>query len=401
MRRFSALIALIGFASTSNAVVVSDQTEAITQYLIMSAPTIRVTKTSDPNTAEIILKPTGHNLVSISPTPFSRNIPVKGLTKNVWNGIFESKSIPASLTWTPKNSVEQGVFLSISLKDINEKAGIITLKAMVSSTASLTLADKAGYAGNPIIYGILKNASITLDDQQGRVIRGDDKKGQASMDLFMSSPMDLTSQPQAINGCVIQNFTSCPRADLAGANLSGIDLSSASFIGANLSGANLSQSNLTQISFSLITASAINLSGASLKAVNFTSASMGQATLSGAKLSGCNLANAQLANSQFNGANLVSTSLANAVLNYANFSGASISNDYTSENVEMQHTNFSGVHLSHVLLRGVVTDVNLTNAVFSPPVVFSNYEGLPLPGAIGCATISPPITNLAQMGCKS
>ena len=277
LRSFISFV-LLGFMSTSNAAVVSDQMESITQYLVMTASTIRVSKTSDPNTAQILITPSTHTLISILPTPFSRNIPPQNLTNAIWTGIFESHQIPASLTWSTKNKVEQGALVNVKLKAIQGKR--ITLLATLTKTVTATLADKAGYAGNPITYGVLQNASITLDDQQGRVIRSDGVN--KSVQPAFSEPLVSPDLVWSVRSCLIQDYTSCVNADLSRANLYDTSLSYANFSGANLSQANLGRSNIRFTSFS----------GANLIEVNFAYAYLSYILLTEATLYGTVFTNA-------------------------------------------------------------------------------------------------------------
>lgn len=272
MSRVFVALALLGFFSTSQAVVVSDQMEAITQFLVLSAPRIKVTKTADPNVAEITITPKGRTLVATAPTPFSRNIPARGLTNDVWKAIFESQSIPASLTWNAKRSAESGVFLSVVLKSINGKTGCITLIATVNPKASAALADKGGYAGNPFTYGILQDAALTLDDQQGRVIRGDGSQSQVKAAANSMTVQTAVVNGTSVNGCVIQPFTACPGADLSFTNLVYANLMAAVLFKANLYGANLLNANL----------SFADLLGANLYGANLLNANLSNADLNSA-----------------------------------------------------------------------------------------------------------------------
>jgi uncharacterized protein YjbI with pentapeptide repeats len=101
-----------------------------------------------------------------------------------------------------------------------------------------------------------------------------------------SSPSTSTSV-LTIGTCKIQPGTSCPSANLAGANLTaanltGADLAAANLSGANLTNANLSGANLTSANLSEATLASTNLSAANLTKANFT----------GAKLTNVNLADA-------------------------------------------------------------------------------------------------------------
>ncbi len=82
----------------------------------------------------------------------------------------------------------------------------------------------------------------------------------ASIGAALLALTACSSQPQTINGCVIQPGTQCPGVNLAGTNLSNVDLSNSSLAGANLLGANLTNADLTNA----------NLRGADLGGANLT-----------------------------------------------------------------------------------------------------------------------------------
>jgi len=90
--------------------------------------------------------------------------------------------------------------------------------------------------------------------------------------------------PDSVNGCAIEPSTSCPNADLSGADLEGADLSRATLTGANLSATNLSGANLTEA----------DLSGAQIVGANLSDADLTSANLTGADISGTNLDGATL-----------------------------------------------------------------------------------------------------------
>jgi hypothetical protein len=88
----------------------------------------------------------------------------------------------------------------------------------------------------------------------------------------------------SVNGCEIQAGTSCPGADLSGANLASADLSGADLSTANLEGTSLSGANLTRA----------NLSGAQIVDTDLSDADLTGANLTGATITGTNLAGATL-----------------------------------------------------------------------------------------------------------
>jgi hypothetical protein len=93
-----------------------------------------------------------------------------------------------------------------------------------------------------------------------------------------------SDEPETVNGCVIEAGTSCPNADLSGAELEGADLSRATLTGANLEGTNLSGANLSEA----------NLSGAQIVDADLSDADLTRTNLTGATISGTNLDGATL-----------------------------------------------------------------------------------------------------------
>lgn len=94
-----------------------------------------------------------------------------------------------------------------------------------------------------------------------------------------------SSGPESsVNGCEIQAGTSCPGADLSGADLASADLSGADLSTATLEGTNLSGANLTKA----------NLSGAQIVDTDLSDADLTGANLTGATITGTNLAGATL-----------------------------------------------------------------------------------------------------------
>jgi uncharacterized protein YjbI with pentapeptide repeats len=160
--------------------------------------------------------------------------------------------------------------------------------------------------------------------------------------VTLVTPVLATSTPAAadmvVDGCTIvsnptpTDFTNCPSANLAGADLASVNLSYANLAGAqfgfcpahegctvaNLSDANLTQANLYGAEISTCTlifpigcASAdltgALLSGADLSQVYALEGTFTDALLRGANLTGANLGGADLTNADLTGANLTGT----------------------------------------------------------------------------------------------
>ncbi|MDI9977316.1 MULTISPECIES: pentapeptide repeat-containing protein [unclassified Rhodococcus (in: high G+C Gram-positive bacteria)] len=118
----------------------------------------------------------------------------------------------------------------------------------------------------------------------------------------------------------LEPLTSCPGADLRGADLHGVN-----FVGANLKGADLSGGNLEGANIHLA-----DLSGAKLNNVNLKDSYGLTVVLHSADLSGTDITRgywlaADLSNTKLVGANLTDTDLAGANLAAADLTGANLS----------------------------------------------------------------------------
>jgi uncharacterized protein YjbI with pentapeptide repeats len=126
-----------------------------------------------------------------------------------------------------------------------------------------------------------------------------------------------------INGCTIntiggpepENHTVCPDADLAGANLSGLQLGYAEFQRANLSNADLSG---TDLNFS-------NVVGANLTNADLTDNTPGFSDFTGANLTGANLTRSFWGESNLTNATLINANLTDARFINVDLTGADLS----------------------------------------------------------------------------
>lgn len=129
--------------------------------------------------------------------------------------------------------------------------------------------------------------------------------------------------------------------DLSGANLSRVHLPGSILFSANLSGVDLSGAILT----------GANLTGAILPEANLSGAILSGTNLSGAILTGADLHRAILAEANLYGANLVYTNLAGADLSWTNLFGARLSSADLS-GTDLYKSNLSGADLSGANLSG-------------------------------------------------
>jgi Pentapeptide repeats (8 copies) len=95
-----------------------------------------------------------------------------------------------------------------------------------------------------------------------------------------------SDEAETVNGCAIEPGTSCPSADLSGADLSGVDLSQATLTSASLQETNLSGANLTEALLNGAQIVNADLSGADLTRANLLGATITGTNLDGATLCG-------------------------------------------------------------------------------------------------------------------
>lgn len=135
--------------------------------------------------------------------------------------------------------------------------------------------------------------------------------------------------------------------DLSGVNLAGADLSEADLSGANLSWADLSEAYLFKSNLSHANLEGIYIEGSNLLESNLQGAYLSWAHLGGANLSRANLTNANLAKANLSGVNLSWTNVSNSDLTNANLSSAKLIN-----------TNLDHAKISHIDVRHVIYEPN-------------------------------------------
>ena len=156
-----------------------------------------------------------------------------------------------------------------------------------------------------------------------------------------------TKQDEVIEGCrivlhpTLRRHTTCPRSELAAADLRDTDLAYADLSGTDLSYADLSGADL---------------SGATLARANFSGAILSGANLSGDYLSGLDLVGAAMTSAQLVDANLVGQNLSGFNLTGADLAGANLT-DATLTNVTWSHTRCPDGSKSNVVGGTCVNDL--------------------------------------------
>lgn len=153
-----------------------------------------------------------------------------------------------------------------------------------------------------------------------RIVTTAEKAGPALGDSVWPGPMEIAEVKQRI-------AAGKGPADLAGADLSGLNLAGVDFRGANLARANLSSTDLTgaDLSRSNLTDARLDgavltkavLDGATLRGADLRTATLRGASLAGVKAKGADLSYTDLTNANLTGAEMAGVSLA-----YANLTGA-------------------------------------------------------------------------------
>ena len=166
-----------------------------------------------------------------------------------------------------------------------------------------------------------------------------------------------TTFPRGFDPVKAGAYLIAPNASLQKANLAGVDLSQVNLSAANMQGANLSSTNLNGAILSQANLSEANLSGANLEKANLHSANLLQANLSKTNLSAAILVVANLTATNLTEANLMQANLQLANLAVADLSGANL------KNAQTYGANFSHANLEKANMKGAkMGGANLDNA---------------------------------------
>ncbi len=206
----------------------------------------------------------------------------------------------------------------------------------------------------------LSNANLTKTNLFEANLKGANLEGAKLQRAVYNA---RTTFPTGFNPVQAGAYLIDPNASLQKANLAGFDLSKVNLTGANLQGANLTSTNLNGAILSEANLSEANLSGANLEKANLQSANLLQANLSKTNLSGANLMSANLTATNLTEANLMQAILHYANLTVADLSGANLKNAQTYgvnfshanlEKANMKGANMSGENLETAKLTGAI-----------------------------------------------
>ena len=172
--------------------------------------------------------------------------------------------------------------------------------------------------------------------------------------------VSLEQARQIVLDCGRRQYCDSAGADLAGEDLSNLNLQDCTFAGANLSGANLREANLSGADLSNADLSSARLSGADLSNANLRGTDLSWADLSdfnslglpAAILSGIDLSNADLSNADLSGADLTTVAnLRGATMHNTDFYRANLASVNLSGE-DLYHADFPGADLSNANLSG-------------------------------------------------
>jgi uncharacterized protein YjbI with pentapeptide repeats len=328
---FFSLMVLAIISSPGYADIISDKTESLSQSLSISAKSASVQRGNDPDSATLSMKVSGYLMVSFSPSIAVKSIRVRSLNKKRFASIFEASDIPAVLTWTGKYG-ESGAVLSAQLISINDKTGSIKFRVKSAPSLSPVYSGKSTYIGAPLKYGVLKDATLFLADEQGRVIRFNSDNTASPvgnigfLDKLGSWVIRSAIADTTIGTCVIQPFTECEGANLNYANLQGADLYEANLSGAMIGYADMTAADFTGANLGIGTNSygtyGVNMTNSTLTGATFTGVNMPSAYLGFASVISANFTGANINSSNFEAANVTSSNFSNANLNFVSMSGA-------------------------------------------------------------------------------
>jgi uncharacterized protein YjbI with pentapeptide repeats/outer membrane protein assembly factor BamB len=293
-----------------------------------------------------------------------------------------------------------------TLTNVNLSAANLTGTSFDS--AVLTGADLAG-------------ATVTNDDFDNALLTGANLAGDnlsaASFNNVTSGGISASDAPAEMPpgwtytvGYLVGSTANLLDANLASAQLAGLDLAGANFQGDTLTAADLAGANVTGTSFWKA-----NLAGADLAGANAGSANFMQADLASTNLTGVNLSTASLIGTQSGEITASHAPAAlpqnwefidgylvgpNANLDNADLAGANLSNDDFSY-VEMNGANLSGTDLSGAKLGtaslGAVRSGGITGTPASLPFYLTLQDGFIFGQGVDLAGADLAGLNLAKL----
>ena len=256
---------------------------------------------------------------------------------------------------------------------INQR-GSSSSSSTASSSKNLIWCVTSTQYNNKYVHYVTKTGCAGMDGK----VYGSKYLAQAERQRQTSGATTTAASSGAVTGSTassnvkkLKETKSCPRCDLADAQLRAMDLTGANLTGANLTGATLSGVNLAGASLTGANLSGANLRELDLAGVNLTGANLTEAKLTGANLTGVNLREANL-----NGVDLTGVNLAGVNLREVNLRGVDLTE------LDLTGVDLAGASLREVNLRGVdLTEANLTGAnLTGAKLTGANLTGAKLPG---------------------
>ncbi len=247
---------------------------------------------------------------------------------------------------------------------INQR-GSSSSSSTASSSKNLIWCVTSTQYNNKYVHYVTKTGCAGMDGK----VYGSKYLAQAERQRQTSGATTTAASSGAVTGSTassnvkkLKETKSCPRCDLADAQLRAMDLTGANLTGANLTGATLYGANLAGADLTGAKLYKTILSGAKLPGVNLTEVDLTGVVLTGVDLAGADLtkvdlpgvalSEANLREANLTGANLSRAKLFKAILAGANLTGA-----------DLTGVDLAGANLREVNLAGVdLTEVNLTEA---------------------------------------
>ncbi len=156
-------------------------------------------------------------------------------------------------------------------------------------------------------------------------------------------------------------------AKLPGVNLTEVDLTRVVLTGVDLTGANLREVNLRGVDLTELDLTGVDLAGASLREVNLRGVDLTEANLTGANLTGAKLTGANLTGAKLPGVNLTEVDLTGVVLTGVDLAGADLTKvdlpGVALSEANLREANLTGANLSRAkLFKAILAGANLTGA---------------------------------------
>ena len=301
---------------------------------------------------------------------------------------------------------------------INQR-GSSSSSSTASSSKNLIWCVTSTQYNNKYVHYVTKTGCAGMDGK----VYGSKYLAQAERQRQTSGATTTAASSGAVTGSTassnvkkLKETKSCPRCDLAdaqlramdltganltganltGATLSGVNLAGASLTGANLSGANLREVNLRGVDLTELDLAGVNLTGANLREVNLRGVDLTELDLTGVDLAGASLREVNLRGVDLTEANLTGANLTGAKLTGANLTGAKLPGVNLTEvdltGVVLTGVDLAGADLTKVDLPGValseanLREANLTGANLSRAKLFkailagANLTGADLTG---------------------